>query len=1142
MRITKLRVDGFGVWNGLSVDRIEGELTLFYGRNEAGKTTLMQFIRSILYGFTEERASRYLPPVYGGNPGGELEVQVPDNKLRMLRHQTVGAENTIEGNLDIRGSNGHHYGEDYLQRVLYGVDETIFNHVFAIGLQEIQELATLDGTDAAKQLYKLASGVDRVSLIDVMHDLEDRRRHILDVEANPEEPSLLAELWTRRRELLRDIEQRKDNGRAWANLTENHRDLDNEIKGRKEQLGDLERRSRLFEVATQLREYYYERQTFLKQLEELHKLPDERDLSIPKLEKLNNRIQEHAKQIEELVKKSDSVKQAARTLPVNTFLWQQASRVEATSEHQHWVASLQRQIDRLTDEAHRLMEELGEKPTEGSLRPVARDSNMDQVEVDKKSLLALRNPARDIREAKRRVEEVQQELDRADEELSRLRNELETSLTQAGCENLIDSFDEAGKTVQNLRKLQAIDERADRLNHQRRDLEAELDDALEDQMMSTNRLTSVGALVVFGIALVLYGWGGYFVKEFSTEPLIGFFGAMVIMMGLGLKKYWDTQATERVDLCKHQFDMVRQELQKIKSEREVIERELPSGFGSSDGRLMDAQRRMQAIEQLMPLEGQVAEAQEYYRQAEELVQQATEEYEKVMEDWREALRSLGLSETLSPAHVKALSMRSDRVAQAQLRLSQCRHEIDQHQDDLMRLAERIGQLCADAHVKPLVDDPLGQLKQLEAELRAQQTLMDKRSEHLKEYKRYAKTRQIYKRKIARLKRLRATMFSKVGVDDDASFRKLAQQHDVRRSVEGKVSNLDKQIKMGLGNQYSMNEVAQLIEQYPKKELDKQWELLLSEIENHESTTEEMHVRRGEMAQQLKAMLEDCELDELRFELATVESKLARAVKEWQELGVASSVLESLREFYEGHRQPETLKDASKFLQKISGGKYDRIWTRMVGNALLVDNSQGETLPIDVLSRGTREAVFLSLRLALVTGYARRGIKLPMIMDDVLVNFDTERAKSAAEVLREFAQMGHQVLFFTCHNHMCDIFRSVGADIRTLPQRKSNGGIQYEVQATKVEEAPPPAEVEVAPPTPVIEEVLAVEPEVEKKPRKKPKKLRIDQAHEIQRELPEPQVPVIIEEPVQDELIVVETPDSRERLQWHGPGLWWDGSK
>jgi hypothetical protein len=86
----------------------------------------------------------------------------------------------------------------------------------------------------------------------------------------------------------------------------------------------------------------------------------------------------------------------------------------------------------------------------------------------------------------------------------------------------------------------------------------------------------------------------------------------------------------------------------------------------------------------------------------------------------------------------------------------------------------------------------------------------------------------------------------------------------------------------------------------------------------------------------------------------------------------------------------------------------------------------------VLSRGAREQLFLSLRLSLAAYFARRGSPLPLILDDVLVNFDMERAKAAAQVLRDFAAQGHQMLVFTCHEHIAELFRGLKAPVNELP--------------------------------------------------------------------------------------------------------------
>ena len=117
----------------------------------------------------------------------------------------------------------------------------------------------------------------------------------------------------------------------------------------------------------------------------------------------------------------------------------------------------------------------------------------------------------------------------------------------------------------------------------------------------------------------------------------------------------------------------------------------------------------------------------------------------------------------------------------------------------------------------------------------------------------------------------------------------------------------------------------------------------------------------------------------------------------------SLALEAVREVYERQRQPEVLREASEYFAKLTGGRYTRAWTSLGHRVLWVDDAEGKPLAVDKLSRGTREQLFLSLRLALVSAYARRGVRLPIVMDDVLVNFDVGRVKAAVDVLRDFVR-------------------------------------------------------------------------------------------------------------------------------------------
>jgi hypothetical protein len=118
-----------------------------------------------------------------------------------------------------------------------------------------------------------------------------------------------------------------------------------------------------------------------------------------------------------------------------------------------------------------------------------------------------------------------------------------------------------------------------------------------------------------------------------------------------------------------------------------------------------------------------------------------------------------------------------------------------------------------------------------------------------------------------------------------------------------------------------------------------------------------------------------------------------------------------------------------------------------------------------LSRGTREQVFLALRLALVRDLQRHGVQLPVVMDDALVNFDDERARSAARVLVDFVsdQPGRrQMLVFTCHAHIAEIFAATDASVRSLSDPRR----EWKRPAALPPVPPTPAPIPAPPPVPI----------------------------------------------------------------------------
>jgi uncharacterized protein YhaN len=127
--------------------------------------------------------------------------------------------------------------------------------------------------------------------------------------------------------------------------------------------------------------------------------------------------------------------------------------------------------------------------------------------------------------------------------------------------------------------------------------------------------------------------------------------------------------------------------------------------------------------------------------------------------------------------------------------------------------------------------------------------------------------------------------------------------------------------------------------------------------------------------------------------------------------------------FERDNQPALLASVSALLSEITNGRYVRVEQRFADATLRVVTSSGDERTFDELSTGTREQLYLSIRLAFVADYCAKNEPLPVVMDDVFVNFDADRAKSSFSALKSLLR-STQVCFFTCHDSQVEIARSV----------------------------------------------------------------------------------------------------------------------
>ncbi len=1122
MKITDLHVDGFGVWSGLSVNDMSDRMTLIFGHNEAGKTTLLHFIRTMLYGFSRERQHRYLPPVHGGMVGGSLYVASELGNIEIQRHVRDGAAISAEGDLALTAEDGSTGGMKVLKELLGDVDESIFNNVHAVGLREIQHLGTLNDTEAAEHLYNLTTGMDRVSLADVARELTTARRHILAPDGEPSEMALLLDehetLETELNQLLADRHR-------WPELASEGGQLEKKVSAREKELKQLEVEVRRAELAVQVYPPWQARQKMGQRLKEMGINPDLDEGLLERLEKTNARMTTRREQRKTLKQQQAELRTQARQLPIDRDIVPHLCRLEAVGEHLPWLNSLESQIERLQREEARLADDLDVVSRSNGVSLDEMNEALPEISAHTMSLLTA--PARAVRKAKSQLKEALATRDSCRREAVECRQRLRAALGGESETELNTSLETVGELVTQLRRRQQLDERIGKLEHTQDELEDDVDDLVEQQVLPIWQLTALGIPFVLGAMFILAGifW--------SSLGLLGWPLAILGLASSGIaiavKFMLERNTSRELETCHRQIERVREQLEDARLENDELNRVMPLDIGQVHSRLNHAEQQLAELEELLPLDAQLQEVEHRVEEAKQAAVAAAEGLKEARREWGGVLRAVGLPADLSPKNVRAMTSGYEQVNDKWRQLNSVRRELAERMQDRDSIHERVEAISRELGLELTDEDPKTRLETLLNTGTQQRACLDERRGIIRQYRRLRTRRERIRQGMQKLARRRKRLLVRAGVENEEEFRESLADLSQARELRGQREELNRQIATALGSQVKQTELEAMLQEHGEQ-IEQHWEALVARLGKCQTDLAELHQRRGELNQEMKSGQQDRRLDEVRFDLAGVKQQLKQATRHWQVLAVVSVLLRGIQQTFERERQPKALADASRYLDQLTEGKYKRIWTPFDEQSLLVDNAEGEALSVDVLSRGTREAVFLSLRLALASEYSSRGVELPIVLDDVLVNLDVKRAQAAARMLRDFSQQGHQLLVFTCHEHILEIFKSVQAEIRNLPSHQdvAKGQNSEAVAETIAEDA---VETE-------IEKPLAGDPPVEEVKRAV-EEVSVETDTEAE-EPPEPRAPQIVTEEEPDQPHSVESP-AEPSLVWESPNTWWEAT-
>lgn len=153
---------------------------------------------------------------------------------------------------------------------------------------------------------------------------------------------------------------------------------------------------------------------------------------------------------------------------------------------------------------------------------------------------------------------------------------------------------------------------------------------------------------------------------------------------------------------------------------------------------------------------------------------------------------------------------------------------------------------------------------------------------------------------------------------------------------------------------------------------------------------------------------------LQTEIVSLKSAHEKAAAEHDALALAIETLKESSAEMQTRFSPIISKTAGEYMSKMTGGKYDSVTfdKEFDAQAKTGDETVGHSALY--LSSGTFDQLYLSLRLAMCELLLDGEEPCPIILDDALISFDSERMAAALTLLREISEK-RQVILFTCHD-------------------------------------------------------------------------------------------------------------------------------
>ncbi|MDR4887213.1 AAA family ATPase [Fredinandcohnia sp. QZ13] len=987
MRIIGIQIYGYGKLENVEIGNLSPALQVFYGQNEAGKSTLMSFIHSILFGFPtkQQNEQRYIPKT-GSKYGGKLLLQTDEYGAVMVERLPGKAA----GDVSVYLPDGTVRGEDFISELFQGMDKGLYQNVYSFNIHGLQGVHSLKSEDVGRFLFSAGTvGTD------ALLELQNKLTKEMDLLYKPKgkNPPLNMELNRLKDEHVK-VSKWQEKNNEYEGLLEEQQRVENELRNleaRKHFLRDKIQESEKLQSIQPIVEEYQTLEYQLTGLPVYEPYPED---GLKRFEQLQALIKPYEAQLKTLQTKLIELEKEKSSIQLSLRYLENEQQIVELVENKSLFAEKQNRLQLVTKELLQIKEET--KQLNSRLNLEISEERVQELDLS----IAAKDLFSDIVSETARHKQQKHFLD---DHFSKAKDALENSehkLKELNKQILSGEEKEVlEKKKKQFTEIESLGKEKDLIEDEVNRINQQIQRVTVKEKENKTKLTRI----FYGIGFAMLLAAVYF--YISQEWLTGGILTVLALLMLPIGKMVTSQLSSSIV---HALKDDRENLmKKLDAVQEKLKNYNPLDHEDNTARLLHDQQVKQQIE----IEKVTLHQNE---RAYEKVLTEFEEWEKVGFSIDEKATNIkntyGLPHQISSERLMDAFQILEAIRDKVLSKGKLLKQKDELQKELSIFHQKINEVAKQLNILDQDSIKIDQLAiQLQEEKRKYEQLLQIEAK-LKDT-----TDQISELtlEIDHLQKECRVLWDMAEVSNEEKFRSKGQANEHAKEIKERMNILKSQLER----------FGELVDNCNVETNYQNW------IEEMSAELNQLHGREKEGQRQLSVILHRVqELEEggtyaeFLHSYEASKSMVKEHAKKWATLAIAKDILSKTVDQYRKLRLPKVIEKAEHYFSILTEKRYKKIYLDNEIDGFIVEDENGLRYKPNELSQATSEQLYMALRFSLANTM-HPNQSYPFIIDDSFVNFDSNRLSSAVLLINELSK-DNQVLLFTCHQHVMEEFKGV----------------------------------------------------------------------------------------------------------------------